>query len=158
MPTLIWLGCTRKQHDNMTNQQNAAAEETIRKIVDDYATTWNEHDMDAWSKLFADDVDYVNRAGGWWQSNDENIEGHRRIHEMLIAQGQPATFHLEVRKITFLRPDIALVHVESEWPGFNPPNGTQATAGISGIITMILEKKEEKWLIRALQNTLKQTP
>lgn len=141
----------------MIDKQIASDADTIRKIVDDYATTWNAHDMDAWGALFTDDVDYVNRAGGWWQSNTENIEGHKRIHAMLAEQGQPATFSLDVRKITLLKPDIALVHVESNWPGFILPhtNESSTNLGISGMITLVLIKKDGKWLIRALQNTLK---
>ncbi len=69
--------------------------------------------MDAWGKLFTDDVDYVNRGGGWWKSNKENIEGHKLIHDMLAKQKQKMTYKSDVARITFLKPDI---NATWEWP------------------------------------------
>src|ERR671913_1011128 len=63
-------------------------EAAIRKVLADYVGAWNKHDMTAWGKLFTDDVDYVNRGGGCWESNQENVEGHRLIHDMLVKHKQ----------------------------------------------------------------------
>jgi uncharacterized protein (TIGR02246 family) len=128
-------------------------EAAIRKILADYVGAWNRHDMTAWGKLFTDDVDYVNRGGGWWRSNKENVEGHKLIHDMLVRQKQKMTYKSDVEKITFLKPDIAVVHVTWEWPGFTLPSGEEVT-DFRGIITMVTVKLDGKWLIRALQNTV----
>ena len=87
-----------------------ADSQAIRKALAIYVDTWNAHDMDGWGKLFTDDVDYVNRGGGWWKSNKENVEGHKAIHDMLVRHKQKMTYKSMVAKITFLQPDIALVH------------------------------------------------
>lgn len=44
-------------------------EEAIKQVLATYVEAWNRHDVAAWGRLFADDVDYVNRGGGWWTSN-----------------------------------------------------------------------------------------
>jgi uncharacterized protein (TIGR02246 family) len=146
---------------NVTGQDGAEGrtmdEEAIRKVLADYVEKWNEHDMTAWGKLFTDDVDYVNRGGGWWESNKENVEGHRLIHDMLVKQKQKMTYKSNVEKITFLKPDIAIVHATWEWPGFTTPSGEEAK-DFKGIITMVMVKQNGLWLIRALQNTVTGIP
>lgn len=102
-------------------------------------------------------MDYVNRGGGWWKSNKENVEGHKLIHDMLAQQKQKMTYKSDVARITFLKPDIALVHATWEWPGFKQPSGEE-WKDFNGIITMVLVKRNDKWLIRALQNTVTSQP
>ena len=146
---------------NVTGQDRAEGravdEEAIRKVLTDYVETWNEHDMTAWGKLFTDDVDYVNRGGGWWKSNKENVEGHRLIHDMLVRQKQKMTYKSKVEKITFLKPDVAIVQATWEWPGFTTPSGEEVE-DFKGIITMVMVKQNGMWLIRALQNTVTSIP
>jgi hypothetical protein len=102
-------------------------------------------------------VDYVNRGGGWWKSNKENVEGHQLIHEMLVKQKQKMTYKSDVARITFMKPDIALVHAWWEWPGFTQPSGEEVK-DFKGIITMVMVKQEGMCLIRALQNIVTSVP
>lgn len=127
----------------------ASPEAAIREVVATYAENWNANDIVAWGELFTDDVDYVNRGGGWWKSNEENVAGHRRIHDQLEREGREMDLRLTVPSIEFLRPDIALVHVTSEWPG---------AGGEGGIMTMVMVEGDGRWRIRALQNTLVSSP
>ena len=46
----------------------------------------------------------------WIIKDDENVEGHKLIHEMLAKQEQRMTYQSDVARITFLKPDIALAH------------------------------------------------
>ena len=146
---------------NVTGQDKVGGgnmdEAAIQKVIADYVEAWNKHDMTAWGKLFTDDVDYVNRGGGWWKSNKENVEGHELIHNMLVKQKQKMTYKSNVEKITFLKPDIAVVHATWEWPGFTGPSGEEVK-DFKGIITMVTVKRNGTWLIRALQNTVTGTP
>ena len=59
--------------------------------------------------------------------------------------------------ITFLKPDTALVHATWEWPGCKQPS-SEEWKDFNGIITMVLVKRNDKWLIRALQNTVTSPP
>lgn len=134
----------------------ATREEAIRAVVARYAETWNANDMTEWGELFTDDVDYVHRGGGWWLSNEENVEGHRRLHERLVRQDQAMNLQLTVAAISFLHSDIALVHVTSQWPGFDGTGNAEDELG--GIMTMVMVQKSGAWRIRALQNTLASNP
>jgi uncharacterized protein (TIGR02246 family) len=132
-------------------------EKAIKAVVAAYAETWNKHDMNAWGKLFTDDVDYVNRFGGVWKGNKANIEGHEVIHEALKKQNQKMTWAAVVEKISFLSSDIALVHVTWKWPGFRAPSGEELK-DFRGIVTGVMVKQDGKWLIRAFHNTAVTAP
>lgn len=140
---------------NVTGQGRAGGrtvdEEAINKVLATYVETWNQHDMKAWGKLFTDDVDYVNRAGGWWKGNKENVEGHESIHDTL--RKQKTTYKATVAKISFLQPDIAIAHATWEMTGYTRPWG-ENVENFKGIITMVMVKQDGKWLIRAVQNTV----
>lgn len=133
----------------------AADEKAIQAVVAAYGETWNRHDMKAWGKLFTDDVDYVNRFGGWWKGNKTNVEEHVRFHAMWKKQNQGMDWVATAEKISFLTPDIALVHATSKWPGFTTPSGEKLKGGI---LTLVMVKQDGKWLVRALQNTLIDPP
>jgi uncharacterized protein (TIGR02246 family) len=128
-------------------------EAAIKRVLAMYVETWNRQDMKSWGELFTDDVDYINRAGGWWQSNKENVEGHKTIHEELKKQKQRMTYRASVAKINFLKSDIALVHAKWEWPGFVAMPGEKA-GDFGGMMTLVMVKQDGRWLIRALQNTV----
>jgi uncharacterized protein (TIGR02246 family) len=127
----------------------------IETALDKYVEFWNNNDMDSWGTLFAEDVDYINRNGGWWRNNTDNVTGHKQIHQMLIAMGQPKTFSLEIKKIEFLKPDIAIVQAVSEWPGLKPLTAGEPIENLKGIMTCVFVKTEGNWLIKTLHNTLR---
>jgi uncharacterized protein (TIGR02246 family) len=107
--------------------------------------------MEAWGRLFTDDVDFVNRGGGWWKSNRENVRRHQAIHGELIRQKQRMNYSSPTASIVFLDPAIALVHATWRWPGF--VLAPRQRAG-KGIITMVMVKRGGQWLIRASHNTV----
>ena len=141
----------------MTLRMNSKAtdEEAIRRVVSTYVDTWNQNDMESWGKLFTDDVDYVNRGGGWWRSNRENVEGHKRIHDYLVKHRQVMDYQSTVENIAFLTTETALVHASWTWPSARPPTRSEE---FKGMITMVLVKRGGAWLIRALQNTVTTGP
>ena len=132
-------------------------EQAIEAVIAAYAEAWNAHDMQAWGRLFTDDVDYVNRAGGIWKGRAANVAGHVAIHAALKKQNQKMTWSAAVEKVSFLGPDIALVHATWRWPGFLLPSGAEAK-GFQGIMTLVMVKQGGRWLIRALHNTVANEP
>ncbi|WPR77380.1 SgcJ/EcaC family oxidoreductase [Algoriphagus sp. NG3] len=129
--------------------------QSIETALEDYVFYWNNSDMDSWGKLFTHDVDYINRNGGWWKNNKDNIAGHKQIHKVLIEMGQPKTFSLEIKKTEFLNPEVAVVQAWSEWPGFKTSNSEDQTKTLKGIMTCIFVKLQGQWLIKTLHNTLR---
>lgn len=119
----------------------------------EYETAWNNHDVARWAKLFTDDVDYVNRDGAMWKGNEANISGHQSIHEMLKTHNQKMSWTALVKQIGYLSPEIALVHATWEWPHFRLPSGIELK-DFRGILTLVMVKRDGRWLIRALHNTV----
>ena len=146
------FGCNQNTRTSMEAEQKSDTQK-IEAALDDYVTYWNNNDMDSWGILFTDDVDYINRKGGWWKNNKDNIAGHKHIHKMLVEMDQPKTFSLEIHKIEFLKPDVAVVQALSEWPGFKPYDS--GGTNLRGIITCVFVKNDGKWLIKTLHNTLR---
>lgn len=121
----------------------------LHSVLARYVETWNRHDVAEWGQLFTEDVDYVNRAGGWWQDNQANVDGHQKIHTAL-AKG--STFYrADVEKVCLLSPEIALVHAKWTMSGVARKNGE-----FTGILSLILVKRDGAWLIRAAQNTVRE--
>jgi uncharacterized protein (TIGR02246 family) len=132
-------------------KMEAAAElESIRKLLETYLATWRRHDMRAWGALFTHDADFVTHAGLWWRSNAENVAGHESVPASVIEQKM--SYELRISSIRLLADCFALVHAHWYWPGFVPPTGGPA-ADVRGIITMILVRRDGRWLIRASHNT-----
>ena len=128
-------------------------EGAIPEVLTTYEAAWNKHDLAAWAKLFTDDVDYVNRDGSIWKGNEANIAGHQAIHQMLKNQDQNMSWTVQVNQISNLSPDIALVHATWEWPCFRLPSGIKLK-DFRGILTLVMVQRENRWLIRALHNTV----
>jgi uncharacterized protein (TIGR02246 family) len=128
-------------------------EQAIRAVLAAYQEAWNRHDMAAWGRLFTDDVDYVNRAGGHWEDNAANVAAHTAIHEALARQSQKMTWSATVQKIRFLAEGVALVHATWNWPGVISAEG-QGAKDLSGIMSLVLVKQDGRWLIRSLHNTV----
>jgi uncharacterized protein (TIGR02246 family) len=147
-------GCSENSKRAMKEEQKSDIKK-IETALDDYVSYWNNNDMHSWGTLFTDDVDYINRKGGWWKNNKDNIAGHMHIHNILMEMRQPKTFSLEIQKIEFLKPDVAVVQALSEWPGFKPYNPGEPNKNLKGIITCVFVKTERNWLIKTLHNTLR---
>jgi uncharacterized protein (TIGR02246 family) len=126
--------------------------EAITKLLDAYVEHWNNKDLDQWGKLFTSDVDYVNRGGGWWQSNVENVEGHKKLFERNMERvAMFGNYEASVEKITFLKEDIALAHARWRWPQNIQPMDNNI---FQGVMTLVLIKVDNRWYIRAVQNTV----
>lgn len=117
-------------------------EEAIRKLQEDFAAAWNQHDAQAMSMLWAEDGDYVGPDGQY-------ISGRSRIENMLAEAhtGDYASSKLavKVKGVRFLKSDVAVVDAEAEITAardfFNNPLPPQ-----KAVATSILVKKDGKWL------------
>jgi uncharacterized protein (TIGR02246 family) len=106
--------------------------------------------MDAWGSYFTDDADFVTHGGIWWASRDENVEGHKNIPESVVYQKK--TYVQHIATIREIAPGVALVHTRWRWPNHVPP-AADAPEDRGGIISYVLVKRRDRWLIRAAHNT-----
>ena len=95
-------------------------EAKIRMIAAGWERAWNSHDMKALAGLFTEDADFVNVGAKHWKGRKE-IEAQHAARLSQFLESEWATKGVSVQ---YLKPDIALVHVEWSLRGDKDPGGT----------------------------------
>ncbi|MBC8028918.1 MAG: SgcJ/EcaC family oxidoreductase [Pyrinomonadaceae bacterium] len=126
---------------------NSSMDETaIRQVVQQVQDGWNAHDGKAFAARFATDADYVVVNGRRTKGRDEIEKGHTGIFSTIYKDSRNVG---TVQSIRFLRPDVAVVHVE--W-NLEFRIGAETKKG-HAINTMVITKDRGKWSIAVFQNT-----
>ena len=134
----------------------------VRKAVNDFAETWNRHDMNAFGALFAPDADFVNVGGLWWRGRQEIQVHHAFMHAAIPKDGPGAdripshrygifkgsTCQFDRIEVRFIRPDVAIAHGAWTMLGDARINDPR-----HGTITFVVTQDRGRWLISAAQNT-----
>ena len=63
-------------------------EAAIRALVTEVEAAWNTHDMRRFAGCFAEDADFVNVNGQWWQGRPEIEERHVTSHATRFRQSR----------------------------------------------------------------------
>ena len=116
--------------------------------MSDWGQAWNRHDMKAMAALFTEDADFINVAGHHWKGRQE-IEAK---HTERLVQFNDSTWTTRAATVTFLKPDVALVHVSWGLKGDTDPDGAVRKPR-EGVFTWVALKLDGRWQIRAGQNT-----
>jgi len=132
-------------------QQNGSDSDrkAIEAITSHWLEAWNSHDMKALAALVAEDADFITVAGTWLKGRKAFEEHHARVHAMQFKESIWTTNKTHVK---FVKPDIAVAHVEWSLKGDKDPDGTPRQPR-RGIFTWVVEKRKEGWTIIAAQNT-----
>src|ERR1043165_2385385 len=123
--------------------KHAADETALRDAVRQMETGGNTHSGAAFAKPFAEDADYVVINGRYIQSRTVIEKAHQQIFDTIYKD---TTISLTVRDIRFLRPEVAVVHVDGTRTG---PGNEQSRA----LMTLTMTKEKDGWKIAAFQNT-----
>lgn len=129
-----------------TASTSNADEAAIRKIVQQVQDGWNAHDGKAFAAPFAADADYVVVNGMYIKGREDIEKGHVQIFTTFYKDSRNVA---TIKSIRFLRPDVAVAHVE--WNLEFKMNGESRKG--HAINTMVLTKEGGKWSIAAFQNT-----
>lgn len=124
---------------------------TIKELFTRYVVYWNSHDMENWGRLFTDNTKFVTWSGVVYNNNSENVEQHRRAHQVLLKENQNMTYDLTILNICTISDGVAVIHARWTWKDFRIDNSH--TELRSGILTMVLVKENGTWLIHTTQNT-----
>lgn len=142
--TVAWLGVTPI---NAQTQSNSGADEArVRQVVQQIQEGWNAHDGKAFAAPFATDADYVVINGMKLQGREAIEKGHTAIFTTIYKDSHNVG---TVKSVRFLRPDVAVVHVE--W-NLEYRTGGETAKG-HAISTMVMTKEGDKWSVAAFQNT-----
>lgn len=132
-------------------QSSSADEAAVRQVVKQVEDGWNAHDGKAFAAPFAADADYVIINGMTLKGREAIEAGHTQIFTTIYKESHNVA---TVKSVRFLRPDVAIVHVEWNLE-FNA--GGEARKG-HAMNTMVMSKEGGKWSIAAFQNTPVQPP
>jgi uncharacterized protein (TIGR02246 family) len=115
-------------------------EQLIEAVVERWGDAWNRHDMSLMAALVSDDADFVNVWGMHWHGRAEIEREHAERHR---TQFRETVWTTRKARIQFLRPDVALVHLD--WSMQEPLR--------HGLFTWVMVKEPGRWRIRAAHNT-----
>ena len=140
--TLVMLGFSGQ---TMHPQDNHASDEAaVRESVKQLETGWNTKSGALFAKPFAEDADYVVINGMYINGRAVIESAHQRIFDTIYKD---TNITLTVKQIRFLRPDIAVVHVEGRRTGPTKELAHEA------MLTLMMTKEKQGWVIAAFQNT-----
>ena len=131
---------------------STADESAVRSLVDQFAESWNRHDMKAMHELDTEDVEWVNVVGHHWRGKDAVYKGHTAIHKGMSAT---QTAEVESATIRSIAPNVAMavatMHFSASTnPQFKSVAGEPAKTRAS--FTMV--KRDGIWKIVHFQNTI----
>jgi uncharacterized protein (TIGR02246 family) len=129
--------------------QSTDDEAAVRRLAAQFEAAWNAHDMEQLGRIVTDDVDFVNVAGLHWKGREEVVREHAARHRVRFKDSVWTTERVAVQ---FLRPDVALVHIDWLTRGdldFDlkpwPPR--------KGLFLWVVVRTGDGWQSRAVQNT-----
>ena len=147
--TAIFLSCSYSVAQ--TPQASASDEAAIRRVVQKVEDGWNAHDGKAFAAPFATNADYV-IVNGMKIAGRETIEkGHAQIFSTIYKDSNNKA---TIKSVRFLRPDVAVAHVEWNLE-FRVGGETKKAHAMN---SMILTKEGGEWSIAAFHNTPIQPP
>lgn len=129
-----------------TPQNSSSDEAAIRRIVQQLQDGWNAHDGKAFAAPFAADADYVVINGMKIKGKADIEQGHIGIFATVYKDSHNDG---TVKSVRFLRPDVAVVHVE--W-SLEFRTGDKTEKG-RAMCSMVMAKEGGKWAIASFQNT-----
>ena len=144
MKTLVFVTLLMLGFSGPGVETQSADEAAMRESVKQIETGWNTKSGALFAKPFAEDADYVVINGNYIKGRTAIETGHQRIFDTIYKD---TTLSLTVKQIRFLRPDVAVVHVSGQRVGPTKELAQEA------IITLVMTKQKDAWLIAAFQNT-----
>jgi uncharacterized protein (TIGR02246 family) len=124
--------------------QQTDDERAIRDRLVGFSPIWEKADINAFERLLTEDAEWVTRTGTYLKGRPDVVAHHARMLTDTFKGSRVVWTPLNVR---LLRPDVAVAHVAAQ---LTVPDGTQRP---SGMVTVVLVKRDIKWLITAVQNT-----
>ena len=128
--------------------QNKQDQEALRNLPRLFSAAFAKHDAHELAQIMSDDVDFVTVGLNWLQGRDVFEKFHDRLLKGRFSEIVHTVLDTHVR---FLRPDIAIVRHSWSAQGDKNPDGS-AREPRFGLMTMVSEKREGKWLAVAVQN------
>lgn len=122
----------------------------IEQLIGDFEGAWNQHNMDNFGELLAEDVTFVEVHAQRIRSREEVVRSHRHIHATFYRESELRMTLADVRMIA---EDAAVVSIDWRLSrAYHPVSGEPVPAS-TGIILMVVRPTAGKWRIAYFQNT-----
>jgi uncharacterized protein (TIGR02246 family) len=142
------LGFSLSAEANVGADQAADKAAINAVLTDRFLAGWNAHDAHVFASAFAPDADFTN-VRGVSASGRENIEQfHAQAFQKMFMQSHQTA---EVKKIRFLKPDVAVVDVRWEMTGALTPDGISRPIR-TGLLDLVFTSTSGSWLITVMHN------
>jgi uncharacterized protein (TIGR02246 family) len=123
-------------------------ESAIRQVIEQRRLAWNAQDTRGYATLLANDADIVSSTGRSAQGREEIIKLY--VDQRAGAYRTATITSTVVKRIKFVRPDIALADAEAELEGARGPDGG-IVAPTRSLVFFILTKEGGRWLISSIR-------
>ncbi len=128
---------------------SSADHSAIQAVLTGFNDAWNRHDMDAFASFLADDCEWINVVGMHWNGKGQVVKAHRAFHATMFKD---VSIHTLESEIGWVAPGVALAVVTSKADDYTTPSGQRMT-NILDRLSLVLVKRDGRWLIRAGHNT-----
>lgn len=135
---------------NPSSAQSVKDVSDVKAVVAELAENWNRHDITAFAALFAENADFVNVIGMHWHGRREIETKHAQTHRTIFRN---SVLQIVEVKLRFLKPTIALAHARTELKGAESLREPVAPKLRRTLLTCVLMKDANRWLITAAHNT-----
>ena len=142
----------------VTDPVAAAEEALIRKAVDAEEDAWNRADAKDFAARFQEEGSLTDVLGSVSRGR---AEIGRRQSELFSSYFRGSRLALKVRKIRFLKPDVALIEIDTEVSGFHrSPPGVYVDAEkvIRTRLLQVMVKSGSSWSVASFHSVDVKTP
>jgi uncharacterized protein (TIGR02246 family) len=137
---------TVQESDTAELELAAEADEVVLTLV----SAWNQHDMKAWADCFAEDAEYLSVSGTYWHGRAEIEANLGELHRSVFRDSRFRPVEWTIRMIAS---QAALVHLTWRMKEKRGLAGWIDRETRRGILTLVLERSGDRWLIRSAHNT-----
>ena len=143
---VCWLLLTAASPDTPTSGDRTEDRAQIARLLADWETAWNTHDMRRLAALFREDAVWVLWTGEVWTGRARFEAGMTEVHKT-VYQNSVQREHLE--ELRFVGPDAAVLRFQSTLTGDTRfPERTVRSRKI-----LVLTRTDGAWRIGWGQNT-----
>ncbi len=114
-----------------------------------FVEAWMNRDASALAALFADDADFVNVVGIWWQDRTAIEKAHDYALRSFFSETKLIIGRVKLRQVS---DDVAVVHARMVLSG--QKSRDSSTAGRRNtILSFVLQRQADGWVCLSAQNT-----
>jgi len=130
----------------------ASDEAAVRTLVTQGSDAWNKGDADRLAALWAENGDLVTGDGTYCNGRQEIA---KLLSRLLTGAWKGSRFEASVTSVRFLRPDVALLHLEA---GFLLPGEGEPTPENRAVQSLVAVRDGSMWRFALYHSTRMRPP